>query len=178
MEDKQLIKSALLEIENVSCVRFHPQATETDYIEFVSNIGCSSLIGRQGGRQIITLASSRFKSNCMDKGSVIHEVLHALGFYHMQSSVDRDNYVKVNYENIKRGMKSNFLKYATTRFDTNYDIESIMHYGSHFFSQNGRPTLEPLDKTIPLSALGQRKRMTSGDVRRLNSMYQCSNLLL
>lgn len=70
-------------------------------------------------------------------------------------------------------MESNFFKYQTTRFDTEYDIKSIMHYGAYFFTKNSRPTLEPLDKSIPLSTLGQRLQMTSGDIERLNKMYQC-----
>ncbi len=38
---------------------------------------------------------------CVKKGIVIHEVLHAAGFFHQQSSADRDEFVEIKWENIK-----------------------------------------------------------------------------
>lgn len=70
----------------------------------------------------------------------------ALGFYHMQSSSDRDNYVNILWENIIDGMQSNFNAYSPsdiTRFSTPYDYQSIMHYGAYAFSKNGLPTIVP-----------------------------------
>jgi hypothetical protein len=38
----------------------------------------------------------------------MHEMLHAIGFYHEQSRPDRDQNVKINYNNIAAGHKKNF----------------------------------------------------------------------
>lgn len=62
----------------------------------------------------------------------------------MQSSHDRDNYVQINWENIKEDMKYNFKKHNSgyiSHFGLAYDLSSIMHYDSWGFSKNGKPVM-------------------------------------
>ena len=49
-----------------------------------------------GGRQIISLNAN----GCMYTGTAIHEIMHALGFYHEQTRTDRDYYIKIHWDNI------------------------------------------------------------------------------
>lgn len=56
---------------------------------------------------------------------------HAIGLVHEQSRVDRDDYVKINSQNIWPGRAGNFQKYSTTQIDNRsvtYDFTSVMHY--------------------------------------------------
>jgi Astacin (Peptidase family M12A) len=77
--DLNLINSAINEIQQKTCVRFTPRTIEKDYIEIVSKSGCSSLVGRSGGKQEVSLGGSSGAVHCMVKGIIIHELLHALG---------------------------------------------------------------------------------------------------
>lgn len=105
----------------------------------------------------------------------MHELIHALGFYHMQSSTNRDQFVRVNWNNILPGMEHNFQKYdqfTISSFDTNYDFDSLMHYSRSSFSQNGRDTITTLNPNMA-NRIGQRMRLSSGDIARLRNMYNC-----
>ena len=62
---------------------------------------CWSYIGRlywQKGPQILSLGQ-----RCNKKGIIMHELMHAVGFWHEQSRPDRDQYVEVLWENIEKG---------------------------------------------------------------------------
>lgn len=70
----------------------------------------------------------------------------ALGFYHMQSAHDRDDYVTINWANMLPRSKPNFVKYPSyvvSHFGTTYDYDSVMHYSASAFSNNGEPTIMP-----------------------------------
>ena len=62
---------------------------------------------------------------------MIHELAHAQGILHEQSRTDRDQYVTIQWNNIRRGMERNFRKHAFAQTaGVPYDYNSIMHYGS------------------------------------------------
>lgn len=98
-------------------------------------------------------------------------MLHAVGFTHQQSASNRDEYVKINWENISEGHEHNFNKYdesKVTDYGTAYDYQSLMHYSGKAFSKNKKDTMEALK---PFKTLGQRKGFTDTDLVKLNKMY-------
>lgn len=73
--------------------------------------------------------------------------MHAIGFYHQHSASDRDEFVKIVWDNIADGRERNFNKYnedTVSQFNVTYDYSSVMHYSSKAFSRNGENTIEPL----------------------------------
>ena len=70
---------------------------------FVSKLTfrCRSYLGKQGDKQTLTLGSG-----CGSIATVLHELMHAIGFLHEQSRPDRNYYVNVLYENILPGKQN------------------------------------------------------------------------
>ena len=75
----------------------------------------------------------------------MHEFIHAIGFLHEQARTDRDDYVKIFYENVKSGKSGQFdIAYGSDTFGTPYDGRSIMHYGRKAFSKNSKDTIQSI----------------------------------
>jgi Astacin (Peptidase family M12A) len=79
---KKIIFEAMEYISGVSCVKFRDaDSKDKDYVLVTSGPGCSSAVGNiRRGEQTIRL------SNQCEKGNIIHEFLHTLGFLHMHVS--------------------------------------------------------------------------------------------
>ncbi len=75
------------------------QKGDTVYETLYYSYRCLSSIGLQndGPQQII------LGSGCGTLPTILHEMMHAIGFLHEQSREDRDEYVAVQYENIDPG---------------------------------------------------------------------------
>ncbi|KAL6096246.1 mep1a [Pungitius sinensis] len=172
---KGVILQAFEEYRLRSCVDFKPYEGESSYISFTKLSGCWSYVGDDRTGQNVSIGS-----RCDTKAIVQHELLHALGFYHEQSRSDRDNYVKIWWDQIEEGMDHNFNKYEDdfiTDLNTPYDYESIMHYRPLSFNKND--SVPTITTTIPYfnEVIGQRLDFSSVDVSRLNRMYDCANTL-
>ena len=55
---------------------------------------------------------------CVSIGTVVHEMLHAAGFWHEQSRPDRDQHVSILWENISPGREDNFARYSRAEVST------------------------------------------------------------
>ncbi|XP_045923850.1 astacin-like metalloendopeptidase isoform X2 [Micropterus dolomieu] len=158
------ILSAMKMVSKDTCVSFHKRTSETNYLLFTTSNGCASSVGFLGGEQPVYVGPT-----CI-VGNIVHEILHALGIQHEHTRTDRDQYIAVLPHNIMPGMEKNFKKQAGETFDLPYDVTSIMHYGSVFFSSNGRPTIVPKNN---VKDMGQRVKMTKMDIEKVRHLYNC-----
>ncbi|CAG0906900.1 unnamed protein product, partial [Darwinula stevensoni] len=79
-----------------TCIRFTPRSGQSDYIHIAKwGQGCSSYVGRAGGEQSLSL-----DNGCTDERTMLHELMHALGFFHEHTRSDRDDYLTINFGNI------------------------------------------------------------------------------
>jgi hypothetical protein len=116
-----------------------------------------------------SIGSVSYPGHC-STGSTIHEIGHAVGYYHEQTRIDRDDHITVNWNNILSGHSHNFQKYSssTGKDRGEYDFDSIMHYGSYAFSANGQPTILKKDGG---TIAGQRSALSPGDIAAAFAIY-------
>jgi len=168
---KRKILKGMAEFKKYTCIRFVPREdTDTDYVIFKSEPHkCSSSVGRIGGSQAITLGRG-----CSRLGTVVHEMMHSLDIIHEQSRPDRDSYVTIKLDNVKKKLLHNFQKYDFERASNDglpYNYGSVMHYSNHAFSKNGKDTI--VAKVDPSLRFGQRIQFTTLDIESINRLYNC-----
>lgn len=126
--EKDVVLEAMNYIQNVSsCVRFKAKDEKTKhYVLIKKGNACSSKVGfrRKGPQPLI------IDANLCSRGSVIHELLHCLGFLHMHTANNRDEFIKINWNNIRDDAKLNFKQFVAhvSLYKTEYDYDSITHY--------------------------------------------------
>ena len=164
---KKVIEDAMDHWKSKTCIRFVKRTSQKDYVNFIepSKAVCSSAIGRDGGKQTIKLHSA------CGFGAAVHEIMHALGFFHEQSRPDRNSFVNIHWDNIKDGKKHNFDRELDIEsHGSRYDYGSIMHYSSHAFSKNGKATITP---KVEGAVLGQRNGLSDHDIWQAKKLYNC-----
>ncbi len=139
-------------------------AAYPNYINFIKADQCASWVGFQN-----TGPQSIYAGDKCSEGSMVHEIGHALGLLHEHTRPDRDNHVQINWNNIHTDKAHNFDILDDAILLGEYDLNSIMHYGSHFFSQNGQATLTPLHDTN--AQIGQREYISDGDAQSVKQLY-------
>lgn len=153
-KSKEVVLEAMDYIQNVSCVRFRVRDDKTtpNYVLIKAGHACNSKVGMRRGEQQMII-----DGKLCSKGSVIHELLHGLGFLHMHTASIRDDYIKINWKNIRDDAKLNFKPFTkpVSMFETEYDYDSILHYSAIAFAKDKRkPTITAKN---PAPNMGQRK---------------------
>ena len=146
------------------------------YVYFTAGGGCSSYIGKIGRKQEINVGSGFEYWRTCPTGSIMHEIMHAIGFWHEHSRIDRDQYVDIIWENIDDRAHRNFYKIdPNTSMDIGeaLDYNSIMMYGSLAFSINKEYTMLKKDGSVlPYN----RTAPSARDLEAINMLYPPKNV--
>nr|QHA25157.1 astacin metalloprotease M12 peptidase [Physocyclus mexicanus] len=171
----EYINGAIWHIQNNTCIRFKETSTGPR-LYFVYTGDCQSFIGKiREPVQPLEIGNA-----CENIGGMVHEILHALGFGHEHKRSDRDNYVKINYENILTDDYPLFEKYNPT-FNillNDFDYDSIMLYGE-YTGNNGVTGAKSMESKNPGQRLlepGEKGKMSKGDIEKVNEYYRCTRM--
>ncbi len=166
LPNQSRVIQAINEWESKTSMKFVKRESEPNYIYFIRGDGCSSNVGMIGGRQNIRLGDG------CERGNVIHEIAHSIGYWHEQSRDDRDSFVTIYLENVISGMEHNFNQHINDGQDVGfYDYDSIMHYPRKAFSKNGLDTIVPRDPNVQI---GQRNGLSTKDIQAVDFLYNAA----
>ncbi len=126
-------------------------------------------VGRVGGEQTVGCDVG----DGFGTGSVIHEIGHAVGYFHEQQRPDRDHFVRVIAGNIEAGKEHNFDIRLGGVILGPYDFGSIMHYPEDAFSDGG-DTIEPLHGVD----IGQRDGLSELDIKGVCVLYDAPHVVV
>lgn len=109
-------------------------------------------------------------------GSIMHELLHTAGLLHEQQRWDRDDWITINWSNVRNTFtaQANFRRLPIFTKDINYyDYSSIMHYPARTSDMSividpSQPLITPKQSGV---VIGQRDSLSLGDIAGLNAMY-------
>lgn len=146
------------------------ESSSGDRLLFRNSSGCSSWVGR-----ISSVTDDDQDVNVgmgCSTGNIIHEIGHAIGFFHEQSREDRDSFVRISSDNVESGKGHNFDRHVSDARDVGpYNFDSIMHYHCFAFTDTGEQTITPIDSSISCDDIGQRNGLSDGDVYAAYTLY-------
>jgi len=171
------LENSINVLKDNTCIRIIPRTTETKYLKMYNtgpNGGCSSLMGMVQANQPLSIAdwctgkpySDGTRSSWY---SMVHELMHAMGFIHEQCRTDRGDYVYVNMSHPEAQNNINYQKVPINSelIVSKYDYTSLMHYPG----KTG--LLETYDSSMQ-DVIGQRSYLSDCDIAKINRYYQCS----
>lgn len=131
---KEMIIEAMGKLEEAAQggLRFIVRSDQENYLSFEKGTqNCYSFVGMRGGSQKVSLSM-----NC-GVHEIMHELMHAIGFFHEQNREDRDQFIEVHFYNIDEKYHPQFKKVPNSwqhLFDSDFDFKSIMLYPPTAFS--------------------------------------------
>lgn len=172
----QIERSTCLTFEDVGW-QFGDSNTESElqrcteqpaiFVMSKAEAGCYSVVGES------ELPSQQLQlehPGCTMHGVILHELGHALGMAHENARADRDDYIDVNFDNVKLESITAFDMSPGAYVDQPYQFTSLMHFDPYAFAENETmPTIKT--KGGHDHEIGQRIGFTEADIAQIVEMY-------
>ncbi len=179
LEERQEVLDGIDLIESQTNVSFVPLpdndgdgvpdgGAPANFIRFEGSTRSESNIGMQQGEQVILTSTDPVRPNGQNgAGTVAHEIMHALGFYHEHQHPDANN--PGNPVTVVPGNNPapNFNQLPPGAIILPYDPDSIMHYETGNFN-GGAINVNP---GANVGGVGQRHNLSPGDIASINEIY-------
>ncbi|XP_058823266.1 zinc metalloproteinase nas-14-like isoform X2 [Topomyia yanbarensis] len=178
--ERLMIEETMSHYASLTCVRFKKRTTERIFLKIdYTASGCWSYVGRSPNNayNLVNLQTP----GCMTTGTVAHELMHALGFYHEMSRPDRDDYIQINISALVREYQTesfynaNFAKYANEQvelYNIPYNYGSVMHYSKYAGAASlDSPVMMPTPNRGWTADFGNEHGLSAVDVRAIKCMY-------
>ncbi|KAL0867875.1 hypothetical protein ABMA27_008565 [Loxostege sticticalis] len=165
---------AMTTIEETSCVRFKPILTpwsDSHWIHITNKDGVRECVHDTAVNGSSTLEIVMTMGiECMQRRDILHLLMHALGFNDEITHPQRDQYVRVLWDNINPAYRPLFrIRYEEfSSRQTEYDPMSIMHFHDRAFTMNGQATIQPL---IPGLVINPSWELSPLDKMKLRLMF-------
>lgn len=141
------IDKAIQEFKEETCLIFEDGKDHLPAIQIYKRNKTKSIVGRRGFNQEKEDQSLYLTEGSLKNvGNVIHLLMHAIGFFHHQQASNRDEYVKINWDNIESKHLHEFEKMDSKtmpNYGIKYDYDSIMHSPHNAYSKNSKYTIVP-----------------------------------
>jgi len=186
-KDRETLAIAIQKIEEATCVRFKELSVVDKFENFVKirrhcdpGSGDWCFVGgwvdfMGESRSSLSIGNYRLDpSSPPSVGLVVHEILHTLGLVHTQKRQDRNETIRVLWDNLEKTnlAKAQFEECSHCEtYGTAYDCMSIMHYRDYFFSFRRRKTMVPVDPNSDCDLNRDNNELTRSDKDLINAMY-------
>ena len=105
--------------------------------------------------------------------------MHILGFYDEHNREDRDEYIDINWNNIK---ETDYIKYQRVKLNNEldsylglpYDHQSVTHMSS-FSSEAINPLLPIMTLNNYYLFISMQNYLSLGDIAKINRKYVCKD---
>lgn len=140
------MKRMFQDIEDKTCVRFVPKTrSDKNYAMIQSGNKCSAPLGMASGSSTSKTSLSSSSSStgtpsniilgqsCFTTQRVARRIMNLLGIPHETSRPDRDDFVEINFSNLRPGYDKQVKQVARSAFlagvlDVPYDLQSVTQY--------------------------------------------------
>ncbi|KAG6449741.1 hypothetical protein O3G_MSEX006200 [Manduca sexta] len=169
------IRAAMNTIEGASCILFKPMdgiptRSNGSWLHFTNPLNERECVhepelGEDGELKIV------LGFECMSRREVLHSVMHALSFKDEVSHPQRDQYVRIVWQNIQPKYRPLFriqLDEDRTKTLVEYDPMSVMHFHDRAFTVNGGATITPL---VPGLVINPSENLSQLDKMKLRLYF-------